>query len=333
MSNPVMRKLRILQLIPRKKDSVITIPRIIDLLAEDGIDTNHRTVQRDMNELSVDYPITCNDNTRPFEWFWTGKDTLAIPAMSPATAMTFHLAEKILKPLMPTLTLRNLEPNLALARQTLSSKNKSKARRWLKKVIVVPHSMHLIKAPIKETVFERVSQALYDEKQLELTYLAASNKTGIAKTYPVHPYGLIHRDTTAELVARIDGKDGVTRFLLHRIQSAKKLSTKSQIPPDFNLNEYIKTELAHPLSGQLIRFKAWVKNDGQAYNHILETRLSPEQKIKYVDDGLIISAEIHETIELKWWILGMGDRIKVLKPETLKQDIAKTTKAAAKLYK
>ncbi len=333
MSNPVMRRLRILQLLPRKKDGTITIPRIIKLLAEDGIETNARTVQRDMLELSCDYSITCNNDVIPFEWFWSSNKTLSIPAMSPATAMTFSLAEKILKPLMPTHTLRNLQPNLNLAKQTLENKNKSKARSWLKKIIVVPHSMPMIKASVKKKVFERVSQALYDDKQLELTYLAASNKTGIPKVYPVHPYGLIHRDTTTELIARVDGKDGAIRFLLHRIESAKILPIKSSIPSGFNLNEYIQTKLAHPLSGQLIKFKAWVKNDNQAYNHILETRLSPDQKIKYVDDGLIVSAEINETIELKWWILGMGDRIKVIQPKNLQQDISQTIKATADLYK
>ncbi len=44
--------------------------------------------------------------------------------------------------------------------------------------------------------------------------------------------------------------------------------------------------------------KAWIKNDGQAFNHALEPPpLSDEQSVEYTEDDLILIATVHETIE------------------------------------
>ena len=80
MSTALQRRVRILQLIPRRSESTITVPRIIDLLREDGIEAEKRAVERDMVELTGDFPIDCIDTEKPYKWFWTGKDTLSIPA-------------------------------------------------------------------------------------------------------------------------------------------------------------------------------------------------------------------------------------------------------------
>ena len=253
--------------------------------------------------------------------------------MGPYTALTFHLAEQILKPLLPVASHQHLASNFNAAKKVLDEKDKRRTRRWLKKIRVVPRSLCLISAPIRDGIYDTVTQALYDDKQLEVTYMAASSKTGTPKTYSIHPYALLHRDSTTELVGKIDMDDITRHWPLHRMHIAKVLDSKSVTPRSFDLDEYIKSALAHPLSGDQITFRAWIKKDSQAFNHVLETRLSRDQVIEYVDDGLIITATLHETAELKWWILGMADRIKVLNPAGLKNNIKNTIKNTSKLYK
>ena len=334
MSDAVKRRIRILQYIPRRNDGSITISRIIDLLSEDMIYTNVRTVQRDMEDLSNLFPnIQYIGEEKPYHWFWLKDETLPIPAMGPYTALTFHLAEQILKPLLPAASHQHLASNFKAAKKVLDEKDKRRTRRWLKKIRVVPRSLRLISAPIRDGIYDTVTQALYDDKQLEVTYMAASSKTGTPKTYSIHPYALLHRDSTTELVGKIDMDDITRHWPLHRMHIAKVLDSKSVTPRSFDLDEYIKSALAHPLSGDQITFRAWIKKDSQAFNHVLETRLSRDQVIEYVDDGLIITATLHETAELKWWILGMADRIKVLNPAGLKNNIKNTIKNTSKLYK
>ena len=334
MSDAVRRRIRILQYIPRRNDGSITISRIIDLLSEDMIYTNVRTVQRDMEELRNIFPnIQPTGSEKPYHWFWAKDETLPIPAMGPYTALTFHLAEEILKPLLPAASHQHLSSNFSAAKKVLDEKDKRRTRRWLKKIRVVPRSLRQISAPIQDGIYDTVTQALYDDKQLEVTYMAASSKSGTPNTYSIHPYGLLHRDSTTELVGKIVNDNKTRRWPLHRMQTARALNNKSVIPRNFDLDEYIKTDLAHPLSGNLITFQAWIKKDSQAFNHVLETQLSADQKIKYVKDGLIVTATVNETIELKWWVLGLGERIKVLKPKSLQNNIKDTVVNAAKLYR
>lgn len=334
MSDAVERRIRIMQLIPRRQDGSITISRIIDLLSEDGKYTNVRTVQRDMEVLKDSYlNIKKSGKEKPYHWFWAKDETLPIPAMGPYTALTFHLAEEILKPLLPAASHQHLASNFNAAKKVLDEKDKRRTRRWLKKIRVVPRSLRLIRAPIRDGIYDKVTQALYDDKQLEVTYMAASSETGSPKTYAIHPYALLHRDTTTELVGKIDKDDTIRHWPLHRMQTAKVLSIKSTTPKSFNLNKYIESKLAQPLSGDVIKFKAWIKKDGYAFNHVLETSLSTDQTIEYVEDGLIVTATVNETAELKWWILGLGDRIKVLEPVGLQTNIKSTIKNSAKLYK
>ena len=333
MSDAVRRRIMIMQLIPRRQDGSITISRIIDLLSEDRIYTNIRTVQRDMEVLRDTYPnIQKSGKEKPYHWFWAKDETLPIPAMGPYTALTFHLAEEILKPLLPAASHQHLSSNFNAAKKVLDEKDKRRSRRWLKKIRVVPRSLRLISAPIRDGIYDTVTQALYDDKQLEVTYMAASSKDKRPKSYSIHPYGLLHRDSTTELVGKINNDNKIRRWPLHRIQTAQALGVKSVTPRSFDLDEYIKSDLAFPLSGEIIKLKAWIKNDQQSFNHVLETRLSSDQKIEYVKDGLIITATVNETIELKWWILGLGDRIKVLKPRNLRDNIKDTVMKTVKLY-
>jgi predicted DNA-binding transcriptional regulator YafY len=331
MTTTTKRRVEILQLLPRRKTGTITVPTIIDRLKERGIFAEKRAIERDMVELRLDFPIDCDKSSKPYQWYWDIDEALSIPYMGQFTALTFHLAEEILKPLLPAQSLDLLQPNFSTAKTVLDEVSKRRTRSWLKKIRAVPRSLRLLSAPIRNGIYDTVTQALYEDKQIEMTYLAGSSDSGKPKTYAVHPYALLHRDTITELIGRMDNRSEILRWSLHRIEAASILNAKSIIPSNFDLDNYIERDLAHPLSGQLIKFKAWVSKKGQA--HVLETRLSEDQKIEYVEDGLIISATVRETIELKWWLLGLGERVEVLTPASLRNEIKETLQAAAKLYK
>jgi predicted DNA-binding transcriptional regulator YafY len=102
-------------------------------------------------------------------------------------------------------------------------------------------------------------------------------------------------------------------------------------PRGFNLDQYIRKELGYPLSGNEIKLKAWIHKD--ASQHVLYTKLSDDQEIDYKDNGLIVTATVRETVELKWWLLGLGKRIEVLEPASLRNVMKSTLQEAAKLYR
>ena len=65
-----------------------------------------------------------------------------------------------------------------------------------------------------------------------------------------------------------------------------------------------------------------------------ETRLSENQAISPIDDSGFreITADITNTWQLRWWILGECDRIEVLEPEELRQEIINSLLKCQKQY-
>lgn len=332
MTTATERRMKLLNFIPSRRDGGITVPRLARLLAEEEIDTTLRTLQRDLEILSRHYPLVCDNQAKPYKWYWDSDEFLPVPAMGPFTALTFQLAERILRPLLPAQALEHLQPSFNTARKLLERRARQKAHRWLHKVRIVPRCLRMEPAPLAEGVYDTLTSALYDDQQVELCYLAASSQTGEPRTYAVHPYALLHRDATTELVGRIEGDGKIRRWLLHRIRHARLLGLPAMRSPDFDLDDYIHRTLAYPLSGEEITLRAWIADDLLALNHVRETRLSTDQILERTTDGWLLTARLRESIELKWWILGLGERIRILEPESLREEIRRTLTAAVRLY-
>jgi predicted DNA-binding transcriptional regulator YafY len=56
-----------------------------------------------------------------------------------------------------------------------------------------------------------------------------------------------------------------------------------------------------------------------AGNHLFETPLSSDQTLTDQVDGTVrLVATVPHTLQLGWWLLGLGDGVEVIKPESLR---------------
>lgn len=79
-----------------------------------------RSIQRDLEKLSTDFPLLVDETTRPFRWFFQRDATMdIIPALDLPAALTFELAQVYLSPMLPPRALSHLEPHFDEARRTL----------------------------------------------------------------------------------------------------------------------------------------------------------------------------------------------------------------------
>ena len=330
MADSFERRLRILEMLKRKDDGIMTIPGIIVRLVNMGIEiTQNKTIERDMVYLSTIFNIGCDDTTRPFQWWWEGVDSIDIPGMGKNSALTFNLAQQYLKPLLPKRSLAHLQPKFRQSKKVLSGKGKEKDRHWVKKIRVVPRMLEQIPAKISARVQDAVYEALYEEKMLQITYHSRSkNET---TTRRIHPLALIYRGITTELIFCGENSSHAQRFILNRIKKAKVQIQSLITPEGFNLDDFIQNELGFPGTCQEIQFKAWLSD--QARYYVEETPLSKFQTIEEVENGaVIVTATIRETADLTTWILGLGARIKVMEPLELKEKISDIVQNMAKHY-
>ena len=58
------------------------------------------------------------------------------------------------------------------------------------------------------------------------------------------------------------------------------------------------------------------------------------QQLTQLDNGkFLLKASLANTEQLRWWLLGFGNRVEVLKPKSLRNEFAEITKGLSKIYK
>lgn len=70
-----------------------------------------------------------------------------------------------------------------------------------------------------------------------------------------------------------------------------------------------------------------------AAQHLEETPLAEDHRTKRQSNGEVeVSAMVQDTSQLRWWLLRFGDQVEVLKPRTLRAELAATIRAVAARY-
>lgn len=313
MADTLLRQWAMLRLIPRA-------PRRIDagtlasLLAEEGFEVNLRSIQRDLNTLSTRFPLHCDMREKPFGWCWDANAVLDVPGMDPTTALTFALAERFLHHVLPPATLRRMEPHFRQARGVLDHIDHPGMAHWPDKVRILPRGLKLLAPEIDQQVLDTVYQALLTERRFTARYRP---RESAETTYEVNPLGLVLRDAVTYLVCTLWQYDDVLQLALHRMQAAEMLEKPTRRPDSFDLDAYIAAgHFASPYSGEPVKLE--VLFDADAAYHLRETRLSEDQALTDQPDGRVrLQATVPDTGELRWWLLGFGDAVEVVRPKDL----------------
>lgn len=326
----LLRQWQMLRMIPRFP-SKITAKLLQEKLEAENFSVAKRTVERDLQSLSEHFPILSDERDKPYGWSWS-KDAKVfdVPGLSNSEALTFKLVEQHLKPLLPASTLSQLAPYFATAEQHLSAlSGKSTLHSWLGKARVVQPNQTLLAPNIDADAQQTVYEALLQNHQLDIAYLKRGEKK--STHYIVHPLGIVQRGQITYLVCKIPDREDVRMLAMHRMKSAEMLEDQVNRPDGFDLDAFIASGAFGFGGNETITLEAaFVKPAG---DHLYETSLSKNQVITPLDDGrLKVTATVVNTEQLRWWLLGFGERVEVLAPLHLRESIAQTAKSLASIY-
>ncbi len=330
MTDTTLRQLKLLELLPRQpfKKS----PQILkDDLSQIGFEVSIRTIQRDLKVLSSILPLLSDERDRPYGWSWH-KDAPGLnPAMDPIEALTFSLAEEYLEPIMPSKSFNRLKIFFDRANAILNELEKSSIKKWRDNVRVVPQWQTLIAPTINDQAESEIYDALLKGYQLEVLYLKRGEKK--AENRIVNPLGIVAQGVVHRLVCTLDDDTEQPRHLpMHRFQKAIQNGNKRIEPKDFKLDEFIKNQnIGYLITEKPITIE--VRFQSMAGFHLTETPLSDNQILKQLDDGAyLLRAKLPNTSQLRWWLLGFGDQVEVIKPKSLRKEFTDITKNLYKLY-
>lgn len=324
------RQWHILTIMPRFPRT-ITPGEILSQLVSEGYEVDPRTIQRDLQFLSTKFPFFSDEREKPYHWCWS-KDSpiLSLPGLSNSEALTFTLVQQHLKPILPASILEQLNPFFKAASEKLETLS-GPIHSWLDKVRAIPPSQRLLKPIIDADIHLKLSEALLFDKQVKVTYQRSGEDR--AREYTIHPLALVERQPTIYLVCTCNSEDGFKNWPLQRFKSAYILEEPCERPDDFNIDQHLESSkgLGFGGNGENIHLEAiFEKFSG---NHLYDTPLSLDQTISELDDNhLKITATVSNTEQLRWWLLGFGERIEIIGPPELREMMAKTANEMYQIY-
>lgn len=328
--NSTYRQWLVLRMIPRH--GRITASQIHSRLLDEDLELSRRTVERDLDSLSVLFPITCDIEGRTNYWYWNPDAAqLDVPTMDLHTSLAFHLMGTYMLRLLPRITQKRLDPYIMNAGTILETINASHSA-WPDKVRMVSRSLAMQMPTIDEAVLEAVSEALFSERSLAMSYRKRSHEDVKAYSH-LNPLGLVFIDNLIYLVATVGQHENPLQFLLHRMVSVRKLDQPAIMPQGFSLQQYIDSgEFSYPVDARTITLKALFDIDIAAY--LRETPVPGTKSITLNDeDTILLEADVQDTMQLRWWLKGFGDQVEILEPTDLRLEFREMANNLKSIYK
>lgn len=334
MTDTTLRYIKMLESVPTQPRK-ITTRDVRDKLLAAGHDISVRTVERDLSNLAAVFPLVRDDRNRPFGWSWL-KDAsrVDIQPIDKTSALTLMLARDHLAPLLPASIIKVLAPRFEAAERLLASDALSRdVGRLPARIRVKSRGQPLALPVIDHTVLESLYDALQGTQRIRLSY-GARKHGGSAKNYSADPLGLVFVDGVIYFVCQLAGENGthIAHLPVQRIKSVTITSEPACTPDGFSLDEFVAEKFDYPVGNKPLKLRFRLARDVAAHLH--ERPLSKDQKISEADsdDFVQVSATVADTQQVRWWLLGFGERVEVLAPETLREEFRQTASSLAARY-
>lgn len=180
-----------------------------------------------------------------------------------------------------------------------------------------------------ERLLETLVQAILIKRRCNVTY--RSPKHLIEKTYDYEPYRLRCVDGGLYCIGRIPAIGGLTTLATERIVTLKLTESVFCSEPDNDLSRYENEAFGVTLE-EAITVVLRIRPDQAPY--VSEREWHPSQTIRSLADGGVeLTFYAGGAFEIERWILGWGDAVEVIAPESLRKRVSSTCEAMWSLYK
>lgn len=179
-----------------------------------------------------------------------------------------------------------------------------------------------------EGKISKLNYAMQNNLSIKISYFSMS-KNG-QTTRVVDPYSLTFRKGFWYLIGYCHLREEIRIFKVLRIKSIRVTEAKFKKPKSFSVKEYMKNSW-NIYRGEDTEVKIIFNKEIAPF--IKETDWHENQKIEDLPNGEIaFTVFVNGTNEIKSWIMGFGDKVKVMEPASLKDEIKKEIKKLNLIY-
>ena len=278
---------------------------ILNMLHARGIHIELLTLQRYLKKLSESEPayVERDNSSKPFGYKFKTTANAFVQNLTIEESLLFKLVQERLRYQLPSTLFKNFSPLFELAQQKLDSNvgKNSREGRWTNKVAVVPNSLPFMPPTVKPHIFETVSQALFENRQLEIEYRNAKREL---KHHIINPLGIVQQEPRLYLVCNFVGHENERHIALHRITEATKLPNEATVPPEFKIAQYVASRHFNYSGDELkiVRLTLVFSNPETKLN-LEESPFNKTQRIETQADGRFkLTVTIEDSLLLDGWI-------------------------------
>jgi proteasome accessory factor B len=176
----------------------------------------------------------------------------------------------------------------------------------------------------KQDVIAGLIDAILHQKQARVAYHSASSRR--TKSYDLDPYRLVYYRGGLYLYARAHEYGEVRTFAVERVQKVEVLDQGFEVPADFSPSEYARS--AFGIFGGKAERVELVFAAGIA-GYVRERSWHESQALADEPDGGVrLTLEVAPSFDLKAWIKGFLPHVRVARPASLRDEIAREIEAS-----
>jgi predicted DNA-binding transcriptional regulator YafY len=180
----------------------------------------------------------------------------------------------------------------------------------------------------KRDVVAALIDATLHQRRAVLEYYSLSSRQ--RKRYTLDPYRVVYYHGGLYLYARVEEYGEVRTFAVERIQRIDVLDSEFEMPADFDLSEYARGGFGiaggEPEDVEILF-------DREAAGYVGERLWHESQSLESRPDGsVVLRLQVTPNRELRTWIKGFLPHARVLKPEGLRDRIARELRQALDGY-
>lgn len=169
-----------------------------------------------------------------------------------------------------------------------------------------------------DQMFRQLQKACHQRKKVRAEYTSFHEKKSVETT--INPYHIHYNNRAWYVVGYSSRHNQIRTFKLNRIKIIKVLDKCFAEDKKFDIADYFGRAWSMIPEGRLynivLRFKPKVAKN------VCEVQWHPTQHVIHNDDGSIDAEfRVDGLGEIKWWVLGYGDQVEVIKPAALRKII------------
>ncbi len=238
--------------------------------------------------------------------------------MTPAHALLLSLAQRWLNDLLPPSIRQELAEDFATAEETLAGHPAAAA--WLENTRLLQHWEDVLEDPQPDPVItDALRQALFERRQIDITY----RKGGTTQQARLHPFGWLQRNGANYLACTFWNFTNPLWLSVHRVQTVTPVDEPARPPLSLAQQAAFLARSPVPATathGATITLE--VEFHAGLYESICDRPPRGTRAIDQPNDGCFrLLAEVADTLELRWWLLGFNEQVRILQPESLKREL------------